>query len=139
MDATPSTAQPTTRMTPSEMHAKALERAQAERLQAIRITDGSRYLVRSRFSAPGSHHLLEVVDGRVVRCDCLGWHYRQVCAHAAAVRRRLTREAKRPRPAPKPWQDATAPRCRRCGQVVRLVAEGECAPCTNDLLCGEVA
>jgi hypothetical protein len=60
-----------------------------------KITDHL-YLVKCRKFAPGTHHEVRVdSSGHVTLCArCPGFAYHGTCAHAAAVERRLARDAK---------------------------------------------
>jgi hypothetical protein len=52
------------------------------------------YMVRSRETEPGAMHQAHVTAGAAAHCSCKGWYYRRSCNHAAAVTRRLEREAR---------------------------------------------
>jgi hypothetical protein len=87
-------------MTQDEIEARATDRAAGEHLHTFRLAGGTSYLVKSRRIDPGAMHVVRVDQaGQVMSCsDCPGWQYRQSCIHAAAVQRRLEREARRPKP-----------------------------------------
>lgn len=75
---------------------RAIETAQRERLHVVGKTDANGihvYAVPSR-SQPGQVHLpyIDPVLNRVV-CDCLGYRYRGVCAHAMTATREVIAEA----------------------------------------------
>src|SRR2546426_1115916 len=106
----------TRHLTGAQVAERALDRARDEHLRAWRLADG-RYLVKSRTSARGSFHLIAVGADGVPRCDCPGFYYRESCAHAAAVTRRLAREAPRQAECPAVVRpdSATAPLQERSG------------------------
>jgi hypothetical protein len=83
------------RMTAAEIEARARQRAIDERLHSFAIEAQRLYLVKSRQSAPGTHHMIRVIgDGKASRllCDCKGYEYRKSCTHLEVVRRRGERE-----------------------------------------------
>jgi hypothetical protein len=74
------------------------QEAAPERLHTFKLAGQPTYIVKSRKLEPGSVHLVHVnYAGEVTHCDCPGWYYRQSCAHAQAVTRRLERERRRGR------------------------------------------
>lgn len=78
-----------------EVWQRAMDRATADHLHAIRLDAGG-YAVRSTSSHPGDHHIVVVRNGKIVRCTrCPGWGGRDnPCKHAGAVAKRLMRESK---------------------------------------------
>jgi hypothetical protein len=81
-------------MTSVEIQTRATQRSIAERLHTFKIAGQPIYMVRSRTTEPGSMHQVHVTAGTVDHCSCKGWFHRQSCTHAAAVTRRLEREAR---------------------------------------------
>jgi hypothetical protein len=96
-------------MTQVELETRATARAADEGLHTFRLAGQGAYLVKSRKSDPGSMHVVRVDSaGHVLDCsDCKGWEYRRSCTHAAAVTRRLEREARKSRPEPDPIESRT--------------------------------
>jgi hypothetical protein len=84
-------------MTQVELETRATSRAADEGLHTFRLAGQDAYLVKSRKSDPGGMHVVRVDSaGHVLDCsDCKGWEYRRSCTHAAAVSRRLEREARK--------------------------------------------
>lgn len=75
---------------------RAIEIAQHDDLQVVGKVDANGthvYAVPSR-SEPGKIHLpfIDPVQSRIV-CDCVGYQYRGVCAHAMVVTRAIIDEA----------------------------------------------
>src|SRR5439155_91199 len=88
------------RMTAAEIEARARDRAVEERLHSFAIEAQRLYLVKSRQSAPGTHHMCRVIGDHIgarVTCDCKGYQYRSSCTHSAVVIRRGEREGWLPR------------------------------------------
>jgi hypothetical protein len=88
---------------------RAMERAAADKLHALRINDRA-YAVRST-SHRGSQHIVELdAAGKIVNCtECPGWRGRsKPCKHAACVARRLLREGRCSKPA-QPARDEYQP------------------------------
>lgn len=82
-------------MTAQELDERARRRAIGERLHTFKLAGQPLYLVRSRGTEPGAMHQVHVSRaGSVDDCTCAGWEYRRICTHAAAVTRRLEREAR---------------------------------------------
>jgi SWIM zinc finger len=82
-------------MTNQQLDERARQRAVSERLHTFKLAGQPLYLVRSRGTEPGAMHQVHVSRAGVVDdCTCKGWEYRRVCTHAAAVTRRLEREAR---------------------------------------------
>lgn len=86
-------------MSPQELNERATARAIGERLHTFKLAGQPVYMVRSRETEVGAMHQVHVTAGTVDHCTCPGWFYRQSCTHAAAVTRRLQREAKTTKPA----------------------------------------
>jgi hypothetical protein len=84
-------------MTSEQISTRATDRAIAERLHTFKLTGRPVYMVRSRTTEPGSMHHVHVHADTVQHCTCRGWEFRQSCTHAAAVTRRLEREARTPK------------------------------------------
>jgi hypothetical protein len=81
-------------MTTEEIGQRATQRSIDERLHTFKIAGQRQYMVLSRETEPGAMHQVHVHAGTVQHCTCKGWYHRQSCTHAAAVTRRLEREAK---------------------------------------------
>jgi hypothetical protein len=88
-------------MSHEDLATRARQRSTDEGLHSWSLCPGSLYMVKSRKGAPGSFHLVSVLDGRA-QCECLGAQYRggDTRAHAQAVLKRLEREGLLPQSAP---------------------------------------
>ena len=78
--------------------ARALERARAERVRLVKLVGQERYLATSRGVEPGAYYELSVTPWGQVHCNCVGFSYRGLCKHAAALRARLLRERRKHAP-----------------------------------------